>query len=128
MTDTIFNNKLPWLFVSAELRAQFEAHGGNYVYLSRYHTEVWGAVGGRPTWTPNTIYRAVPLPEPVLTQDTINWEHVAVGYNKMERKEGASARLYSDHGSPPGFASYVRGTAPTSIVYRPGFEPEGETE
>ena len=126
MTDTLFNNKLPWRWVSAEMRAQFRAHTGKVSFLTSPANETWSVVS--PIWDHNTIYRAVPLPEPVLTQDTINWEHVAVGYNKMERKEGASARLYSDHGSPPGFASYVRGTAPTSIVYRPGFEPEGETE
>ena len=136
MTDTIFNNKLPWRWVSDEIKAHFLTHAGGIVYLETNQTETWLKI--EPLWRLNTIYRAVPLPEPVLTQDTINWGHVSVGFTQLVRGPDGRARLvwgdapyhdyvYADfHAYADVVASYIRGTAPSSISWRPGHEPKGK--
>ena len=137
MTDTIFNNKLPWLFVSAELRAQFEAHNGKFKALQPLcREETWADIS--PRWLGSSVYRAVPLPELAVTQDTINWGHVSVGFTQLVRCPDGRARLvwgdapyhayvYADfHAYADVVASYIRGSAPSSISWRPGHEPKGE--
>ena len=136
MTDTIFNNKLPWRWVGAEMQAQFKAHAGELSFLASPANETWIVVS--PIWDHNTIYRAVPIPEPALTQDTINWKDVNVGFTQLVRGPVGRARLvwgdapyhayvYADfHAYADVVASYIRGSAPSSISWRPGHEPKGK--
>lgn len=84
-------------------------------------TDTWQKIGGSgdPCWISDYRYRLAPEPE---IPDSIDWDHVADGFDIMTRgSEPSSSWLHSGVISYPAriFASYKRGNMSSCTVKRP---------
>ncbi|MDI9407832.1 MAG: hypothetical protein QM523_01135 [Candidatus Pacebacteria bacterium] len=133
MTD-LMKNTTAFGLMGKETQDAMQNCGGPWEI---YTTAGW-ADTREPRWVWYMTYRQKP---PALTPDSIDWGAVHKDFICMARYETGSAWLFKDKprldryiwladqcASADSYASYRRGTVDwkDSLVWRPGYGPEGE--